>query len=428
MATTTMTMTLSPTPEAPAPPPKDKNSLSEPTCCPNCGLSLPRAPTDSDVLLKNARRQIEDLQSQVRLLNQKAAAAVDRWADYEDELSRLRAASTSTNNSSTTSITTTTAATTHTRGNSNAPKNNDNTSSNNRPHTPDASVGASSQRSSFLGAGASRISQLLSLSPRKSALAHSINNIAHMNPTTTTTISSPIPIPTTTAASISTPSLPLPDSGTLNNNDSNNNRESADTAMITRQAARELASALAHERRLRLAAEEKLAATGREIEDLSASLFEQANGMVAAERRARAALEEQLGVLRARDVEKGARLERLEGAVRVIERARALVVEYVVTGAGKAGTEERERRGGSELRRSVVGEKGAGNVDDGAEAETEENREQVKGTVGGGGHDKPGDRDENAVERIPQQQQHRQPQAKTIATTTTTERSSKDGG
>ncbi|KAH8599983.1 hypothetical protein B0O99DRAFT_503947 [Bisporella sp. PMI_857] len=37
------------------------------------------------------QKQIDDLQAQVRLLTQKATAAVDKWADYEDEIQRLRA-------------------------------------------------------------------------------------------------------------------------------------------------------------------------------------------------------------------------------------------------------------------------------------------------------------------------------------------------
>jgi uncharacterized protein (DUF983 family) len=50
-------------------------TLTEPShngvlaCCPNCGTGLPF----SDAL--EAQKQIEDLQAQVRLLNQKATAA-----------------------------------------------------------------------------------------------------------------------------------------------------------------------------------------------------------------------------------------------------------------------------------------------------------------------------------------------------------------
>ncbi|KAI3321914.1 hypothetical protein HD806DRAFT_150235 [Xylariaceae sp. AK1471] len=265
-------------------------------CCPNCGLTLPPPPfseSDSEphtAALLQAQREISDLQAQVRLLNQKATAAVDRWADYEDELSRLRAASTSTNNSST---------------NTTSIKNinNSNNSNNNRPHTPDST---NSPRSSFLGAAAaSRISQLLLLSPRRSATS--------------------TPPPTsTTRGSISSPALPL-------HRDASRDRNSREAAAeAAAEETRELISALTSERQLRLAAEEKLAATSREVEDLSASLFEQANHMVATERRARAALEEQLGVLKQKDAEKHERIGRLEGAVRRIERVRDLLEEKVV--------------------------------------------------------------------------------------------------
>lgn len=289
--------------------------INEP-CCPNCGLSLPPPTSDPHTALLQAQRQIEDLQAQVRLLNQKATAAADRWADYEDELSRLRAASTSTNS---------TTATTSTRNNHNNNNHNTNNSSssssnaNNRPHTPDPSVSNSSPRSSFLGAGAaSRISQLLS--PRKSAAPSSSTppSTTPKSNTATTT-----PQQQQQRGSLSSPALP-PGANAIE--------------------ARELMTALARERRLRAAAEEKLAATDREVEDLSASLFEQANNMVATERRARAALEERLRELEQRDEEKRARIGRLEGAVMRIERVRDMLED-------RDAEEEEEKEEGEETER-----------------------------------------------------------------------------
>jgi BMFP domain-containing protein YqiC len=61
------------------------------------------------------------------------------------------------------------------------------------------------------------------------------------------------------------------------------------------------------------------------------SLFEQANEMVASERRARAKLEERVEVLERRELDKRRRLERLESAVGRIERVRGLLRE----GGGK---------------------------------------------------------------------------------------------
>lgn len=63
------------------------------------------------------------------------------------------------------------------------------------------------------------------------------------------------------------------------------------------------------------------------MEELSVSLFEQANEMVASERRARAKLEERVGELERRDVEKRKRLEILERGVGRIERVRVLLEE-----------------------------------------------------------------------------------------------------
>ncbi|KAI1098334.1 hypothetical protein F4804DRAFT_346431 [Jackrogersella minutella] len=226
------------------------------SCCPNCGLTLPTGTgTDAQTALLQAQKQIDDLQAQVRLLNQKATAAVDRWADYEDELSRLRAAST-------TSVATSNA--TH-------------------ASPPPSSVAASSPRSSFLPTGAAaRISQLLT--PRKSA-----PNLAAQG-----------------RASVSSPHLPpLP---------GNNGRD-------------DLLEQLARERELRAKAEGRLNDTSKEVEELSATLFEQANEMVASERRARAKLEERVTVLERRDVEKRVRLEKLEGAMGRLDRVRALLGE-----------------------------------------------------------------------------------------------------
>lgn len=61
------------------------------------------------------------------------------------------------------------------------------------------------------------------------------------------------------------------------------------------------------------------------MEELSVSLFEQANEMVAEERRARARLEARVAVLEQRDTDKKHRLERLEQAMDRIERLRAML-------------------------------------------------------------------------------------------------------
>ncbi|KAB8296036.1 hypothetical protein EYC80_008845 [Monilinia laxa] len=55
--------------------------------CPNCGMVLPH---NSSEIATDAQKQIEELQAQVRLLTEKATAAVDKWADYEDEIQSLK--------------------------------------------------------------------------------------------------------------------------------------------------------------------------------------------------------------------------------------------------------------------------------------------------------------------------------------------------
>ncbi|KAI1332016.1 hypothetical protein F5Y16DRAFT_211513 [Xylariaceae sp. FL0255] len=300
---TTMTMTLQPKSAIMSMPPttSTSNTTSLEPSCPNCGTSFSfSALDDPHKALLQAQRQIEDLQAQVRLLNEKATAAVDRWADYEDELSRLHAASTSTNTTNNTNL----SKTTDTSTASGYANNGNNGPGPARPHTPAPSAAASTPRTSFLGAGAaSRISQLLS--PRRS------NSTPTSNPN-------------------SNPGTP--------SQDNQNQRESLNSTT-------DLQDQLHREQKLRLAAEEQLKATSREVEDLSAELFEQANAMVADERRARAALEQRVAVLEARDQEKKERIGRLEGAVRRIEIVRGLLVREDGDGAGNGGEGEKERRG-----------------------------------------------------------------------------------
>lgn len=64
---TTMTLSMAQLPE------------TQGSACPNCGEALPHATTLPSVA---AQKQIEDLEAQVRLLNQKAAAAGERNQPY----------------------------------------------------------------------------------------------------------------------------------------------------------------------------------------------------------------------------------------------------------------------------------------------------------------------------------------------------------
>lgn len=105
----------------------------------------------------------------------------------------------------------------------------------------------------------------------------------------------------------------------------------------------DLVAALAREQTLRQAAEGKLDESSAELEELSSQLFQQANEMVATERKARAKLEERVALLERRDGEKRLRLERLESAMQRIERVRGLLAPNARNGdAGDATTVEKD--------------------------------------------------------------------------------------
>ena len=87
----------------------------------------------------------------------------------------------------------------------------------------------------------------------------------------------------------------------------------------------DLLTLLTKEQTLRQAAESRVSQTNEELEELSAQLFTEANEMVAAERKARAKLEERVAILEGRDKEKRNRLELLESRLGRIERVRGLL-------------------------------------------------------------------------------------------------------
>lgn len=97
----------------------------------------------------------------------------------------------------------------------------------------------------------------------------------------------------------------------------------SDTQSSRRES--DLQAALNKEQEARRTAEGKVSQMSQEVEDLSVQLFQQANEMVANERKARAKLEERVELLEKRDTEKRKRLERLENALNRIERVRGLL-------------------------------------------------------------------------------------------------------
>lgn len=108
----------------------------------------------------------------------------------------------------------------------------------------------------------------------------------------------------------------------------------------------ELEASLAKEQKARIEAEKKVKVVNAEIEELSATLFQQANDMVAAERKDNAALKDKIKELEKaggnvrkendrlkqklqsfeqREVERKRRLDRLEAAQKRIDRVRTML-------------------------------------------------------------------------------------------------------
>ena len=253
------------------------------TSCPQCGnsLALPSSSSISD----DAHRRIRDLEAQVKLLNSKAAAAVDKLADYEDENRFLRAANA------------------RSQQQLGGPPQEGQTQQ--QQTTRLASLGNLLRRRNPSGDAAAQ------LSPPSTAISPSEQQqilVPPLRPDTSPAgpqnYSTPL-LPTIHASS-SSQSSPL----TLNS----------------------LHAALETERQLRLRAETSLTQsqtdlfqTQSELEELTAQLFGQANEMVATERRERAKLEDRVKVLEIREREKKGRLDKLEERIKRVERVRVLV-------------------------------------------------------------------------------------------------------
>ncbi|EFX02780.1 hypothetical protein CMQ_2709 [Grosmannia clavigera kw1407] len=261
--------------------------------------------------LKQARLQIRDLEAQLRLLNERTAEVTGRWADGEEELARLRR----------------------------------------RPSVPAAGAAVPpppTVRSSFLPAGAaSRLSALLS--PRTAKSTPNLKKAADIAAAAATTPPPPprrptapgTPPPSATAtayshsykSSFSTAASSSPSVQTTAAAAAAAAAAASAAAASSMQA---LLASLSHEKTLRRQAESRLQNTSREVEELSVSLFEQANEMVAEERRQRARLEERVAVLEQRDADKRKRLDRLEQAVGRIDRVRALLAQAEEKAAQRA--------------------------------------------------------------------------------------------
>ncbi|KAH0602592.1 uncharacterized protein H6S33_008673 [Morchella sextelata] len=202
------------------------------TCCPNCGADAQE--------FADARRRIAELEAQVRLLSDKATSAVDKLADYEDEVRKR-------------------------------------------------SISSASSGRDTMGSNASPPLTRPTSSPSQMPVPPpALNRISAFLSAATTRRGAPPPSP--------------PPEEAVN-------------------------EPLEKERRLRLKAEERLDQVTEELEDLSATLFQQANEMVATERRERAKLEERIAVLEGREVKTKERLGLLERAVDRAGRVREVLAE-----------------------------------------------------------------------------------------------------
>lgn len=270
---------------APTPPPDFMPAAM--SACTNCGNNVPT--------LDEAQKRILELENQVRLLNAKAAAAVDRLADYEDEVRSLR--------------------TSYTRLQQQTQA---------QPQTPSPSLLPEQPPSSSL-------SPLAVSPPRNASRLASLSALFPGRKRDTAILQQP---PNTPASALfppqghqGTPTLAPARSNTTDSFpslDPSANLNEAGTSSLTLHS---LQTSLETERTLRLRAESNLTQTQTELEELTATLFGQANEMVAQERKARAKLEERVKVLEDRDGEKRRRLDRLERALERIDRVRGLVRE-----------------------------------------------------------------------------------------------------
>jgi hypothetical protein len=271
-------------------------SSAEPAC-PSCGYHLERSQYSSTEAAE-ATRRIRDLEAQVRLLNSKAAAAVDKLADYEDEIKYLRDHYARTQQQQQTQ-----------HGQAVLPA----------VEEPGPGVVQSAVGPARLNAPQhqSRLPSLSSFLPgRKKEIA-----VAGGPPLTPASGSFPQNTGAYNSNTLSPPKTPFFNIGIGSNNSAQTLHAGAESTVTLTS----LQSSLEEERTLRMRAETNLTQAQTELEDLTAQLFGQANEMVATERKARAKLEERVKVLEQRDVEKRKRLEKLEKQMQRIERVRGMV-------------------------------------------------------------------------------------------------------
>ena len=266
------------------------------TACPSCGTHVPIAFPSYNLSPTETQSRISELESQVRLLNGKAAAAADKLADYEDEVRFLRAVH---------------ARKEQQQQQQSSPQSSRDASSSYRPGSPpDGTAGQERPHAPQT----SRLSSFSAFLPGRRGGAGSTS----------------LAVPPSPGFPSQNPQFPPSGSGTVSTPNLLQQQHhppppppaAADPSPSVSETLR---AEIQNEKRLRQVAEASLNSAHKELEELTAQLFSQANEMVAAERRARAKLEERVAVLEKRDLEKRRRLERLEKAVERIDRVKGLV-------------------------------------------------------------------------------------------------------
>ncbi|KAG8530243.1 uncharacterized protein KY384_004743 [Bacidia gigantensis] len=261
------------------PPPASRPITTAPSIpfqstCQQCGADVSYAAASAAA--EDAQRRISELEAQVRILTGKATAAVDKLADYEDQLHQLKST---------------------------------------------ASAGGAKERSSPHLAPAHPLSRSTSAEPSSkplhttngtSADSTSNNNKSRL-PSRLQNLLRPPSAPATQntfPASARNPP-PIPPTPNIAPTDSPEN----------------LRVLLHNESQIRASLEQQLNHNQSELEELSSQLFTEANEMVAQERKARKKLEDRVEVLERRDREKAERLEELRKRVGRVERVRGLLGE-----------------------------------------------------------------------------------------------------
>ncbi|KAK6350021.1 hypothetical protein TWF696_006270 [Orbilia brochopaga] len=243
--------------------------MSSPCSCKNCGAVI-TVLSEADYP-REAQLRIEELEQQVKEFSVRAVMAAERLAQAQKEVMELRRKSES--GSSTTSSTS--------------------------PTSPSSST-ASSAAAAAIKRNNTVTATLQNMSKVSSA---KINQFFYRSNT------APV-APVSEMPPVERPPTPP---------------ESMSRASMDSQALDDLSNALCEERRHREIAEKQLTQVKNELEELSVSLFQQANEMVSSERRARARLEERVAMLEQRDADKRVRLEMLEKGFDRIQRVRGVL-------------------------------------------------------------------------------------------------------